>query len=188
MKYSSLCYTLGSCFIFLKSTLYSMVCIWQSHTPKLLLFLYAVKLCLLRMLIHDFWVGNRLLSTSSPLKSVPACMHAKSLRLCPTLWDPWTVAHRAALSMGFSRPEYWSGLPCPPPGDLLNPGIEPTSPASEADYLPLSHQGRPVEGLFCARYRTGCFLYIWSHLILPAPWSRYYYCHWFRWENCQKHS
>ena len=116
MKYSSLCYTLGSCFIFLKSTLYSMVCIWQSHTPKLLLFLYAVKLCLLRMLIHDFWVGNRLLSTSSPLKSVPACMHAKSLQLCPTLWDPWIVAHQVALSMGFSRPEYWSGLPCPPPG------------------------------------------------------------------------
>ena len=41
---------------------------------------------------------------------------------------PWTVAHQAPLSMGFSRQEHWSGLPCPPPGDLPNPGTEPTSP------------------------------------------------------------
>ena len=40
---------------------------------------------------------------------------------------PWTVVHQAPLSMGFSGQEYWSGLPCPPPGDLPNPGIEPTS-------------------------------------------------------------
>ena len=40
---------------------------------------------------------------------------------------PWTVAHQAPLSMGFSRPEYRSGLPCPSPGDLPNPGIKPMS-------------------------------------------------------------
>ena len=40
---------------------------------------------------------------------------------------PWTVAHQAHLSMGFSRQEYWSGFPCPPPGHLPNPGIQPTS-------------------------------------------------------------
>ena len=44
--------------------------------------------------------------------------------------NPWTVAHQAPLSMGFPRQEYWSGLPFPSPGDLLNPGIEPTSVAS----------------------------------------------------------
>ena len=44
----------------------------------------------------------------------------------------WTVAHQAPLSMGFSRQEYWSGLPFPSPGDLLNPGIEPTSLMSPA--------------------------------------------------------
>ena len=44
----------------------------------------------------------------------------------------WTVAHQAPLSMGFSRQEYWSGLPCPPPGDLLNPEIKPTSLESPA--------------------------------------------------------
>ena len=43
---------------------------------------------------------------------------------------PWPVAHQSSLSMGFSRQEYRSGLPCPPPGDLLNPGMEPLSPAS----------------------------------------------------------
>ena len=49
-----------------------------------------------------------------------------------TLWLPWTVAHQAPLSMGFSRQEYWSGLPCPPPGDLLDPGMEPASLVSPA--------------------------------------------------------
>ena len=52
---------------------------------------------------------------------------------CLTLCKP--VAHQAPLSMGFSRQEYWSGLPFPSPGDLPNPGIEPGSPALQADAL-----------------------------------------------------
>ena len=48
---------------------------------------------------------------------------------------PWTIARQAPLSMGFSRQKYWSGLPCPPPGDLLHPGIEPRSPASQVNSL-----------------------------------------------------
>jgi len=44
----------------------------------------------------------------------------------------WTVAHQAPLIPGFSRQEYWSGLPCPPPGDLPSPGIEPRSLTSPA--------------------------------------------------------
>ena len=44
----------------------------------------------------------------------------------------WTVTYQAPLSMRFSRHKYWSGLPCPPPRDLPNPGIEPTSPVSPA--------------------------------------------------------
>ena len=59
---------------------------------------------------------------------------------------PWTVAHQFPLSMGFSRQEYWSGLPFSYSGDLLNPGIEPvfpTAPALQADSLPLSHRGNP---------------------------------------------
>ena len=51
----------------------------------------------------------------------------------------WTIACQAPLSMGFPRQEYWSGLPFPSPGDLLDPGIQPMSPVWQADSLPLSH-------------------------------------------------
>ena len=55
---------------------------------------------------------------------------------CPTLCDPMNcIAHQAPLSIEFSRQEYRSGWPCPPPGDLPNPGIEPGSPALQADSL-----------------------------------------------------
>ena len=53
--------------------------------------------------------------------------HFSHVQLFVTLW---TVACQAPLSMGFSRQEYWSGLPCPPPGDLLDPGIKPMSSMS----------------------------------------------------------
>ena len=59
-------------------------------------------------------------------------MCAKSLQLCLTLRSYRLYPLQAPLSMGFSRQEYWSGLPCPPPGDLPNPGIKPTSSASPA--------------------------------------------------------
>ena len=66
-------------------------------------------------------------------------MHAQS---CPTFFTLWTVARQAPLSMGFSRKEYWSGLPFPSPGGLPNPGIEPRSPALQADSLPIEPVGR----------------------------------------------
>ena len=53
-----------------------------------------------------------------------------------TLATPWSVALQAPLSIGFSRQEYWSGLPFPFPGDFPDPGIEPRSPALQADSLP----------------------------------------------------
>ena len=57
-------------------------------------------------------------------------------KLCLTLATPWTVAPQAPLSMGFPRQEYWSGLSFPSLGDLPNRGIEPGSPALQADSLP----------------------------------------------------
>ena len=54
---------------------------------------------------------------------------------CLTLATPWTVDCQAPLSMGFSKQEYWNGLLFPSPGDLPNPGIEPRSPALQADSL-----------------------------------------------------
>ena len=56
----------------------------------------------------------------------------------------WTVAYQALLSMGFSRQEYWSGLLFPSPGDLSNPGIEPRSPALQADTLPPEPPGKSL--------------------------------------------
>ena len=61
--------------------------------------------------------------------------------------SPWIVAHKAPLSLGFPRQEYWSELPFPSPGHLPHQGIKPTSPALQADFLffllLLSHQGSP---------------------------------------------
>ena len=71
----------------------------------------------------------------------------------------WTVAHRAPLSMGFSRQEYWSGLPCPSPGDLADPGSKlaflTSNLHSQAGSLPLAPPGKPrtsvVEAFFLPR-------------------------------------
>ena len=76
---------------------------------------------------------------------------------------PWTMARLAPLSFGFSRQETWSGLPCPSPGDLPDPGIENLSlaaPASQVDSLPLSHQG-------------SLFLPLVSHKSSPPPFFEF---------------
>ena len=64
------------------------------------------------------------------------CVCVKSLSMVRLFVTPWTIAHRAPLSMEFSRQEYWSGLPFPSPVDLPDPGIKPGSPALQADSLP----------------------------------------------------
>ena len=61
--------------------------------------------------------------------------------MCPTFCDPWTVVGQAPPSKGFSRQEHWSGLPFPSPGSLPEPGIEPGSPALQADSLPSESPG-----------------------------------------------
>ena len=73
---------------------------------------------------------------------------------------PWTVAHQAPLLRELSRQEYWSGLPCPPPGDLLYPGIKPRAPVLQADSLPSESRG--------------IFFIFWTHcaasgILVPHP-------------------
>ena len=63
---------------------------------------------------------------------------------CPTLAVLWTVACQAPLSMGFSRQEYWSGLPFPFPGDLSHPEIEPKSPALAGGFFTTEPPGKPL--------------------------------------------
>ena len=82
-----------------------------------------------------------------PKALLDQCAPAQALQSCLTLCDPWTVPCQAPLSMAFFRQEYWSGLPCPPPGELPNLGIEPVSvmsPALAGGVLyPMSHLGSP---------------------------------------------
>ena len=90
----------------------------------------------------------------------------------------WTVACQGPLSMGFSRQECCSGLPCPPPGDLPDPGIEPVSPASlalQAGSFPLSHRGRPR---VCLLHIKKCWIswdsrqMTWGSILPPTLWAR----------------
>ena len=76
------------------------------------------------------------------IRSPPLKVKVKSLSHIPLFVTPWTVAYQSLPSMGFSRQEYWSGLPFTSPGDLPNPGIQPWSPALQTLYC-LSHQGSP---------------------------------------------
>ena len=100
----------------------------------------------------------------------------KSLSRVRLFATPWTVAHQAPRSMKFSRQEYWSGLPFSSPGDLPDPGIEPRSPALQADSLPsespvasdsfttpwtVAHQAPLLMGFPRQEY--------WSGLPFPSP-------------------
>ena len=79
-------------------------------------------------------------------------MKVKSLSRVQLFAIPWTVAHQAPLSMGFSRQEYWSGLSFPSPGGLPNPGMEPRSPALQADALTSESPGMfSVHGILQAK-------------------------------------
>ena len=130
-------------------------------------------------------------------------VHAKSLQSCLTLCNPVDYNPPYNLSLGFSRQEYWSGLSCPSPGDLPDPGsksVSPVAPALKADSLPLSYQGssqtttesvlkRPMSlgpdlsespvflfGLFLLPFEAlwyGPFCTISTHLPFPPLWFCY---------------
>ena len=90
----------------------------------------------------------------------------RPIRLFVTLW---TVAHQAPLSKEFSRQEYWKGLPCPPPGDLLDTGIKPGSPSSptlQVDFLLLSP-------MYLHIYIQKYILFMLTNWSLQLPFSRY---------------
>ena len=74
---------------------------------------------------------------------------------------PWTVARQAPLSMGFPRQEDWSGVPFTPPGDLLNPGIEPVSlvpPALAGRFFITCHLGRPIKQLYSNNNKNSAYI------------------------------
>ena len=98
---------------------------------------------------QEYWSGVPLPSLSNKCYlAVYLCCAMLSLSVMDmTEWlfvTPWAVAHQVPLSMGFSSmQEYWSELPCIPPGDLSNPGIEPRSPTLQTDSLPAEPPGKP---------------------------------------------
>ena len=94
----------------------------------------------------DDWIAKRAYPQWTIIQSLKAvkdcymlCVLSRSVMSDSA--TPQTVALQAPLSMGFSRQDDWSGLPCLPPGDLPNPGIEPRSPALQADSLPSEPPG-----------------------------------------------
>ena len=90
--------------------------------------------------------NSYLLQYSGLENSVDCIVQFSSVQSLSHVWlfvTPWTIAHQAPQSLGFSRQEYCSGLPFPTPEDLPNPGIEPRSPTLQADSLPAESQGKP---------------------------------------------
>ena len=88
----------------------------------------------------------------------------KSLSHVQLFATPWTVAYQASPSMGFSRQEYWSGLPFPSPGDLPNPGIDPGSPTSQADSLLSESPGKPKGN------GNHSSIFAWEHRMDRGAW------------------
>ena len=86
----------------------------------------------------------------------------KSLSRVRLFATPWTVAHQASPSVGFSRQEYWSGLPLSSPGDLPDPGIEPRFPALQADALTSEPPGKPHRWKSWCQMRTRFLYYPWK--------------------------
>ena len=99
--------------------------------------------------------------------NVCVCMlgHFSHVWLCATLW---TVACQVPLSMGFPRQGYWSGLPCPPPGDLPNPEIKPRSPALQADSLPWAQASFLLNVLLWKKVKMKSLSHVW---LFVTPWT-----------------
>ena len=91
---------------------------------------------------------------------------------------PWTVACQAPLSMEFSRQEHWSGLPFPPPGDLPDPGIEPSSPELAGGFFTIEPPGKPddlnINDKESKEGRTGLMteFLVWQLIVPLTPRGR----------------
>ena len=127
--------------------------LWKESRPLCLTILISIAHSKLDTWFNTIFYKHR--TQSKAQKSPERVLQGPKTRLeseskvaqwCPTLCDPWTVAHQAPPSMGFSRHlANWSGLPFPSPGDLPDPGIEPRSPTLQAGALTFASPGKPPE-------------------------------------------
>ena len=124
-----------------------------------------------------FWcIYGFSMSLGSP--SVFGSFEVKSLSRVQLFVTPWTVAYQASPSTGFSRQEYWSGLPFLSPGELPDSGIEPGSPTLQADTFTSEPPGKPP---------GGSFTYVYFHSHVEMALSAYLHCHQpptFPWNHC----
>ena len=129
---------------------------------------------------NSAFTGTKLLEKLWPCPGSHACM----LSCVPLFVTPWTVARQAPVSMGFSRREYWCGLPFPSPGDLPDPGIEAMSYiscyrwATREDFLEgrvynneRSERRRDMDGLWILRGHSLSLLFRWDLI----QWELYYW-------------
>ena len=122
----------------------SLSCVWFLATPCTAAYQAPPSM---GFSMQEYWSGVGVTGPifNSQSLSLPTCVKVK-VKSLSRVWlsaGLWTVAHQAPLSMGFSRQEYWSGLPFPSPGDLPHPGIEPRSPTLQADALTSAPPGKP---------------------------------------------
>ena len=111
-----------------------------STCPKTPLFYELLSVsCVLAL---EPWLQFALLTRAYP-SVLFACMRVCILSCVPLFGTPWTVAHQAPLFMGFTRQEYWSGVPFPPPGDLPSPGTELASSALADRFFTTEPLGKP---------------------------------------------
>ena len=125
---------------------------FKSINSSVLSFLYSPTLTS----IHDYWKKTIALTTRTFVGKVMSLLFNMLSRLviaflprskCLNFMAAFTICSDfGGKSMQFSRPEYWSGLPFPSPGDLPNPGIKPRSRALQADSLPVESPGKPSVG------------------------------------------
>ena len=102
----------------------------------------CISKCTSKFRLQDYLIADR--------KKTDACLKLYFYKISQLLSHvqlfatPWTVAHQASPPMGFSRQEFWRGLPLLSPGDFPDPGIEPGSPALQVDSLPSEAPGKPL--------------------------------------------
>ena len=111
--------------------------VWKGYTATTVIITTVMNIHTVSVL-HTYCVPSAVLRL---LLCVLCCVLVA--QSCLTSCDPWTVACQASLSTGFSRQEYWSGLPFPSLGDLPSPGIKPGSPALQRDSWPSEPPGKP---------------------------------------------
>ena len=140
----------------------------QSHTFR------SINKALSRILLFSLISLKTSCNIGLHEEGLHACQVASVVSDSATLW---TVAHQTPLSIGFSRREYWSGLPCPPPGNRPYPGIKPVAPALQADSLPLSHRGSPnEEGLFSCIFQMRKRAQVVTHTPATFTWRVWRVC------------